>query len=272
MKLIPNKLTPLAALDVLRAFRDAYITLVGSVPSNSALAILVAQSALECARWVSMHCYNFGNMRPPRDWGGGYCQFRCNEKIDGKWVWFDPPSAGSNFVAFESAAAGALYYLSQLRTHWPEAWAAALAGDSTGFVHGLKQRAYFTADETPYRVAVQRLCKEFFEYMFRGLLDVDPGITATAIDHGALNDLRSAAVVIAPALLVGCEGTAVASWCAAIGLPPSDVFTPFVQDATRAWQLKHGLPVTGAVCEPDLEAAGLVEPHDTDPSGLAPRD
>ena len=170
MKLMPNKLTPMTALEVLRAFRAAFSGLQGRTPSNSTLAILTAQSALETGRWKSMHCYNMGNIRPPKGWTGSYCQFRCNEKINGQWVWFDPPSPGSNFLAFETAAEGAAYYMNKLAARWPEAWAAALAGDAAGFVHGLKQRGYFTADETPYRVGVKKLCAEFFAYMERGLV------------------------------------------------------------------------------------------------------
>lgn len=260
------------ALEVLRAFRAAFITLIGSTPSNSTLAILVAQSALECARWASMHCYNFGNMRPPAAWGGFYCQFRCNEKINGAWVWFDPPSPGSNFVAFEQAADGAWYYLTQLQRRWPEAWAAALAGDATGFVHGLKQRGYFTADEAPYRVGVQRLCKEFFDDMARGLVTDDapvpPAVLPVGGDHASV---AASSIVIAPALLIGAKGPAVISWLNAIGATRvTDTFDDAAVEATKAWQLQHGLPVTGAVCEPDLQAAGLLDPHDTDPSELAP--
>jgi peptidoglycan hydrolase-like protein with peptidoglycan-binding domain len=257
VKLIPNKLTKLSALDVLRAFRVAFAALIGGAPSNSTLAILVAQSALECARWASMHCFNFGNMRPPRDWAGSYCQFRCNEKIDGAWVWFDPPAPGSNFVAFETAEDGARYYLEQLQKRWPEAWYAAIKGNSVDFVHGLKEHGYFTADEAPYRAAVQRLCKEYFEYMSRGLFDDETGIAASAIDHGAINAIVASPVIIAPALLIGCVGPAVAAWQAIVGVSQDGSFGPLTEEATRAWQLKRGLPATGAVCAPELEAAGL---------------
>jgi hypothetical protein len=171
MNLIPNVLTNMTALDVLKAFRDAFTAETGQTPSNSTLAILVAQSCLECARWKSMHCFNFGNMRPPTGWTGDYCQFRCNEQTKpGVWVWYDPPSPGSNFLAFESATDGATYYMQKMQKSWPEAWAAAVKGDATGFVHGLKVRDYFTADEAPYRLAVSRLCTEFFAYMSQGLV------------------------------------------------------------------------------------------------------
>lgn len=260
MKLIPNKLTNMSALDVLKAFTAAFTKMMGSPPSNSTLAILVAQSALECARWVSMHCFNFGNIRPPTGWTGDYCQFRCNEKIKGVWVWFDPPNAGSNFVAFESAADGAEFYMNKLQKQWPEAWAAALRGDTAGFVHGLKLKGYFTADETPYRVAVQKMCTEFFNYLNRGLVTQsgDAIVPPHEPDMSTINGVVASPVVIAPALLVGAQGEAVKAWQAVVGRPPTGVFDDDTVTATKSWQLQHGLPVTGAVCEPDLVVAGLV--------------
>lgn len=258
MNLLPNKLTNMTALDVLKAFRSAFEAEIGRTPSNSTLAILVAQSCLECGRWKSMHCYNFGNIRPPKNWGGSYCQFRCNEKINGLWVWFDPPSAGSNFVAFDTAEAGARFYMNMLSQHWPEAWTAALNGDTTGFVHGLKQRGYFTADEAPYRSAVQKLCTEFFDYMNRGLVNPTPATLPAAYEPPeSLSQTLAAAVVIAPALLIGCEGDAVRRWQQIVGVPADGIFGSHTEDATKSWQLEHGLPVTGAVCQPDLDAAGL---------------
>lgn len=189
MKLIPNKLTPMTALESLLAFREAFSKEVGRTPSNSTLAILVAQSALETGRWKSMHCFNFGNIRPPKNWTGDYCQFRCNEQITpGKWVWFDPPAAGSNFVAFEDAASGAAFYMHMLASRWPEAWTAALSGNATAFVRGLKERGYFTANEAPYLAAVIKLCSEFLDYMNRGLLNPpeDPPVKPYVPDYDAV--------------------------------------------------------------------------------------
>jgi len=252
MKLIPNKLTKMSALDVLNAFRAAITKITGTAPANSTLAILVAQSALECGRWASMHCYNFGNIRPPAGWTGGYCQFRCNEKIKGEWVWFDPPSPGSNFVAFESAEDGAEFYIRKLIEKWPEAWDAAMHGNATRFVHGLKQRGYFTADEAPYQVAVYHLYKEFFGYLSTGAES-----PAHEPDMTSVQAIVASPVVIAPALLAGAQGEAVNVWQHAIGVPQTGDFDDSTVEATKAWQRGHGLPVTGVVCEADLIAAGL---------------
>jgi peptidoglycan hydrolase-like protein with peptidoglycan-binding domain len=259
MRLIPNQLTNMTALDVLRAFRSAFESSIGRTPSNSTLAILVAQSCLECGRWHSMHCYNFGNIRPPKDWSADYCQFRCNEKINGQWVWFDPPASGSSFVAFETPEAGAAFYMNMMSQHWPEAWTAALNGNVIAFVHGLKQRGYFTADEAPYRAGVSALCAEFFDYMNRGLVNpaAPPDAPAPVEPSPALIDIVASAVRIAPALLLGAVGESVKAWQKVVDTPQDGVFGPLTESATRAWQLQNGLPVTGAVCEPDLQKAKL---------------
>lgn len=239
----------MSAADVIAAFRTAYSALMGADATAETIAVLVAQSALECARWASMHCYNFGNIRPPANWAGGYCQFRCNEKIAGKWIWFDPPSAGSNFVAFETAADGAQFYLDKLRNKWPEAWIAALNGDAAAFVHGLKLRGYFTADEAPYLKAVQGMYGEFLAHA----QVPDP----ESLDFDALRSVVGSTVVIAPALLIGAQGPAVGAWQGVVGAAVTDSYDAATEAATRVWQAAKKLPVTGYVSEFDLEAAGL---------------
>lgn len=168
MNLIPDQLTNLTPQQALVAFRDAFAAVFGKAPSNSTLAILVAQSALETSRWRSMHDFNFGNSRPTAD-TPDYCQFRCNEVINGKIVWYDPPSPGSNFAAFPDAMTGATFFMQLLGKRYPEAYQAALAGQAAQFVDGLKQRDYFTADEGPYVKAVTSMCTEFFAIIAHGL-------------------------------------------------------------------------------------------------------
>jgi hypothetical protein len=136
-----------------------------------ACPIFMAQSALETAHWNSCHCRNFGNARPGRGWTGDITQFRCNEVFGGKVVWFDPPAPGapgygdpkhgSSFRAFIADLTGARDYFHLIKDQWPEAYAAALAGDPVAFVHGLKARGYFTADEAPYRAAVVSLVGKY---------------------------------------------------------------------------------------------------------------
>lgn len=161
--LVPDQLTPLDAKAVALAFRGAYETVCGKTPSNACLALMVAQSALETGRWRSIHCNNFGNVKASQDYVGLYCQFRCNEVINGRVEWFDPPHPQTNFRAFASADAGAIDHLRFLsgRKRYAKAWEVLKDGMPLAFVEALKAAGYFTADAGPYARAVTSLWKEY---------------------------------------------------------------------------------------------------------------
>lgn len=173
MSLLPDLKTSCTAQQAYRIFQTVLVELgVGVAPLKAACPVFMAQSALETAHWKSMHCWNWGNIRPGSGWTGDIVQIRCNEQFKpGVWTWFDPPRPGepgygdprhgSSFRGFTSDLAGARDYFATIQKHWPEAYAAALAGDAVAFVHGLKARGYFTADEAPYRAAVASLVSSF---------------------------------------------------------------------------------------------------------------
>lgn len=172
MSLLPDRKTSLTAAMAYRDFQTVLLELgLDLATLRKACPVFLAQSALETAHWNACHCYNFGNARPGRGWTGDICQFRCNEVFNGKVVWFDPPAPGqpgygdplhgSSFRAFISELDGVRDYFQLIKNHWPEAYAAALNGDAASFVHGLKQRGYFTADEGAYRNAVVQLVSSF---------------------------------------------------------------------------------------------------------------
>lgn len=50
-----------------------------------------------------------------------------------------------------------------------------------------------------------------------------------------------------PALRAGDRGAGVRALCARLGLPPSERFDPAVEDAVRAFQVRHGLAADGVV-------------------------
>jgi lysozyme len=70
-----------------------------------------------------------------------------------------------------------------------------------------------------------------------------------------LHEQRIAALDLA--LLIGAKGPAVGAWQKVVGTGVDDDFGPLTEAATKAWQLQHGLPVTGVVTMADLVAAGL---------------
>lgn len=157
--LVPDQLTQCTALEAAHAIRSAWETLVGTTPSNETLACMMAQAALETGRFKLMHCWNFGNVKAGPNYEGSYCQFRCNEVLNGKVQWFDPPHPQTNFRAFGSLEVGALKWVQSLKEHFPRAWQA--LGMPLSFVHGLKLDRYFTADETSYAKAVASLWHEY---------------------------------------------------------------------------------------------------------------
>lgn len=160
--LTPDQLTPLGAADVARAFRTAFVRSFGHDPSTRTLAILMAQSALESGRWKSLHCYNFTNIKASETYEGHYCLYRCNEVIDGKVEWFDPPHPQCRFRAFLNADDAAYDYLVfLLRPRFKPAWDKAIEGDPIGFVGALKAGGFFTAAEQPYQRAVVSLMSEY---------------------------------------------------------------------------------------------------------------
>ena len=172
--LLPDLLTPCTALEAAHALRAAWPC------SSETLALALAQAALETGRFRSMHCWNFGNVKAAPAYEGSYCQFRCNEVLDGVVQWFDPPHPQTNFRAFRTIDEGAAAWLAALRLHFPLAWEALPEGQPLAFVHALKLGRYFTADEAPYARAVASLWKEFTR-----LLEGEPGSVPPApLDAG----------------------------------------------------------------------------------------
>lgn len=143
------------------ALREAWNKLYNDYPSVDSLALLWSQWALETGRGKAIHCYNFGNIKRSND--ENYCMFRCNEILNGKLEWFDPPHKQTWFRAYPSAVDGALDYIMFLsqRKRYQKAWAAIQIGDPALFGHELKVAGYYTADEAHYTKSIVSLTKEF---------------------------------------------------------------------------------------------------------------
>lgn len=155
--------TVLEPAEAMRVLRDAFLTTIGVIPAPSTLAILGAQSALETAKWKSMWCWNFGNIRG--QYHGQWTSFRAGENLpDGSEVILQPGPA-NRFRAYTTAALGAENYIEFLAiaghppnpNRYQAAWDAALDGDVVQFVRGLKAGGYFTAGEARYLSAEQGL-------------------------------------------------------------------------------------------------------------------
>jgi hypothetical protein len=191
--LIPDLLTPCSAREYIHAVQDGLETLMGKSPSFGHVAVLTAQSALESGRWKSMHRNNPGNIKASSTYEYLYCQFRCNELINGKLEWFDPPHPQTNFRAFLDLEVGTLDYLRFLsqRVRYASAWEAAKRGDPAAFVHALKIAGYFTASEGPYLKAVVSLFNEYVR-----LMASEPELPANVLCSD--EDCAKAVLVVAP--------------------------------------------------------------------------
>lgn len=151
-----DQLTPISPGALYTALQDVWSAVVGGSPTRAALLVLLAQVAEETG-WRSCHAWNLGNVKHVPGDGHDYVQFRCNEIINGKEVWFDPPHPATSFRWFATLEDGCVDYLGILHKHFAPAWPAVLAGDPTAFVHALKVAGYFTADEALYRASVVAL-------------------------------------------------------------------------------------------------------------------
>ncbi|VVB55266.1 Putative peptidoglycan binding domain protein [uncultured archaeon] len=147
---LPDRATPLTPTQAVQALKDGYALVTGKAPTPEILDLLVGQTALETGNWQhGIHNYNFGNKK----YSGGdrnWQFFRCSEIVNGKEVFYDPPSPVCKFAAYGSAAEGAAAYIRSLqsRAHW---WNGLLTGTPEGFVQGLTTAPkYFTANPTLY--------------------------------------------------------------------------------------------------------------------------
>lgn len=165
MQLLEAKKTPLTEYEAAYALREAWKKLYSSYPANNQLALLWAQSCLECGRWKSMHLYNFGNLKPGKNYPDYYQMFRCSEILNGKEVFFDPPHEQTWFRAYKTMVDGAIDYIEFVskRPRYLKAWEALKTGDPAKFSHELKVAGYYTASEKKYTDALVKLTSEFLK-------------------------------------------------------------------------------------------------------------
>lgn len=180
MALVPNKLTYVSPADLYVTLRNAWPRVIqDATPTRSSILVLLAHWALETGFGHFTHCWNIGNQKHVDGDGHDYTQFPCNEVVNGKIVWYEPPDPACSFLAFETLDAGTLCYLTAMRSRFRTAWPAVLAGDPAGFCHLLKLARYYTADEGVYTAGVVRCYHQLDASV---PIDGAPGIQA-AVDE-----------------------------------------------------------------------------------------
>jgi len=194
---VPDKLTPMTFEQAASAMKAA-IAAQDVEPSQHVLALALAKTALETGRWQKIHCNNWGNIKAGEKYEGMFTCFACDEIIPGRGrVWFEPDGREvmgnlvrtpipytvppghpqTRFRVYANRYDGAYQYVDFVASgRYRDAWAELLEGDPVGYVHALKLKGYFTADETKYRTAVVSLHNEML-----GRLDGIP-VAEPAID------------------------------------------------------------------------------------------
>jgi hypothetical protein len=168
---MPDEVKTLEQGEAAVALKAAWNSCFQADPSNDSLALLWAQSALETARWKAIHCYNYGNIKKRHanpqfnieDDGHDWCMYRCNELLNGKLCWFDPPHPQTHFRAYSTAEEGAKDYINFVanRSRYKKAWQEVMNGDPAAYSHELKVAGYYTASEDLYTRGVVALTNEF---------------------------------------------------------------------------------------------------------------
>lgn len=185
----PPRRTPMSFQEAEGLARWALRFALGSEPSDEVVALFLAKTGLETGRWSAIWNGNWGNWKGTETWEGMFTCIVLNEvlKRNGRdtLVWFAPegelsgnPAKGGKLIeapipvpdghpqtrmrAFPGNTHGVEVYVDSLeRGRYREAWGFLLRGDATAYVHSLKQKGYFTADEELYRKGVVSLQKEF---------------------------------------------------------------------------------------------------------------
>ena len=172
----------------------------GGTPKREALALVLAQSALETGRWDKMVDWNFGGVKAQAKIDHTYFwTAECVAEASGQDVIrkstdqapaklakdqskckpgqlriaVGPRHPWARFRAFESAEAGARDYLGFLSTR-TKAWEVAnTTADAKAFVAALKKSGYFTGPEDVYFFNVSSMQREFLRTLPPTIPDVE---------------------------------------------------------------------------------------------------
>jgi len=128
---------------------DAWTAIIGNPPDARTTALLTAHWALETDAGRSMPGHNFAGIKATPAAAG-----KSFPTVEGHGAARREVSA--RFRMYESAEAGAHDYVRLLATRYPNAVAAARAGDSAGFARALAHGGYFTADARAYAAGLEQ--------------------------------------------------------------------------------------------------------------------
>lgn len=171
---LPALRTPLTPREAAQALADA------SGLRGAALALAIAQSALETDQWGKIWRFNFGNLKATA--GQDFQTLKTNERINGRLVWFAPEGQldGPNgkvvgerwgvppghpqtrFAAYPSAQAGARGWWALLnRPRYAAALRELKAGQARAFALEASRAGYYTGKPEEYSAGLVALQRQF---------------------------------------------------------------------------------------------------------------
>lgn len=160
---------------------DAWTEVIGNLPKSRTSALLTAHWALETDAGRCMPGHNFAGIK-----AGPAAAGQTFATLEGHGA--TRREVLARFRVYESAEAGARDYVRLLATRYPDAVAAARAGDSAGFARALAKGGYFTAAPEAYAAAL--------EWRLTQLEPAAVGQTsARATTSGALHDAALAGLL-----------------------------------------------------------------------------
>lgn len=187
--------TPVDPKELAAALGAAWLTEMRETPFESAVWMLVAQSALESARWNRCFNFNLSGIKAGATVPHVYlstleyvtrsqasrllaasthkaqCEIAKDEGGTHVWVRLHPKHPGCRFRAYDSLHQAAHKKMELLAGSYRPALAAAMAGSVRGFVRSLKMGGYFTAPEEQYYQGVRRHYAELYQLPALGFPD-----------------------------------------------------------------------------------------------------
>lgn len=261
MNIVPRVGTPKSLEEIAAELREAFAVETGRPLDATTGALLTAQILAETANGASVKNNAPGNISASKSWPGD------------AWrpPWFEEPTeattprnrelhaamlvgkAPSAFRSFVSWSQGMRDYVGTLQRQFPTILAARTPRE---LAHAIYDSGY-TRDHTPeeteptFAALVDRVRKSG---VFDDLApepttrpDLPKAGAAARSPSGSLPALSSYRYVTPPDLTRGDSGPLVVLWQRVVGVVDDGLFGQKTEDATRAWQAKHGLPVTGVV-------------------------
>lgn len=273
MNIVPRVSTPATLEGIALALRDAFAAEFGRPLDSTTAELLTAQILIETSSGQSIKNHSPGNISASSKWSGDAWRPPWFEEPAGGWKTERDASlhaamlakkAPSAFRAFASLDDGMRDYVRTLSKQFPTIIAARTPGELARAIHD----SGYTRDHKPEAIEptlAQLVTKIRVSGVYDDLAaatrpDLPKGLTPPAGSSSAPSPRFS--FINPPVLGMGDCGPLVVLWQRIVGASDDGLFGRLTEDATRHWQSRQGLPVSGRVTVPCwvVATAGKVVP------------